>query len=212
MGKFKLMIKGLVIILASNTGACNGSNQTLSNQTPGSDLVTTATSSATSLPTPTLLKPQLGKIRIAIPSGWVINTQGVVKQKDKEVYTFTRQVDARLWANPGSFGTSNLPVMSMTVTLRDAQASQDDLAPQRLGESLVKQKVFTKLVTAKKLSIANREASLVVGDTLERNYTSIIMLASAGYLYKWTLDGVRETDSTVKQDFNTMLESAVVEP
>jgi hypothetical protein len=194
MGRLSLIICCLAI-------ACSGSNQKSTSVSP----TTTAPLVAATTP----LKPQLGKISIVVPRGWSINAQGVVKQKDKEIYTFTRQMDERLWANPGSFGTSRLPVMSMTVTLRDANISRADLEPQRLGESLVKQKVFTKLITAKKLQVANREASLVVGDTLERNYTNIIMLASEGYLYKWTLDGVGENDVIVNRDFNTMLESAV---
>jgi hypothetical protein len=157
---------------------------------------------------PTPVKPKMGEVSVTLPKGWISVPQS--QQKDAEVLSFIRRADQKLWANPGPIGTGNLPEMSLTVTLRDAKASRSDLDPQKLGNGLVKQKVFTQLVKAEEIKVANLTATIVVGDSPERGRTSIVMLPHNGFLYKWTLDGTREADMDVAADFDSFLNSAQI--
>ncbi|KAF0188450.1 MAG: hypothetical protein FD167_6207 [bacterium] len=124
--------------------------------------------------------------------------------------SYIRKDDQKLWASPGPIGTGNLPVMSLTITLRDAKADRSDLDPKKLGNSLVKQKVFTELVRAEEIKIANLPATIVVGNSPERGHTSIIMLPHNGYLYKWTLDGTKEADMETAANFDAFLASTQI--
>ncbi|MBK7992000.1 MAG: hypothetical protein IPK14_00900 [Blastocatellia bacterium] len=156
--------------------------------------------------TPTLIKPKMGEISVVLQKGWIVTSQP--QPKETEVLSYIRKVDQKLWSNPGPAGTGNLPVMSLTVTLRDAKASRADLDPKKLGNGLVKQGVFTQLIRAEEIKVADLSATIVVGDSPDRGRTSIIMLPHNGFLYKWTLDGTKETDMEVNGDLEAFLDSA----
>lgn len=192
------------ILLLSVICACSSTENTGNNNNGATP---TPVQKQDKMPEASPLKPATGELSITIPKGWSINKSGSTKDKDAEVYTFIRWIDRRLWSNPGAAGTTYLPVMSMTVTKRDAKASRADLDPQTLGKALVKQEVYTNLVEAKEQTIAKMKATVVVGDTTERGRTTIIMLPNNGFLYKWTLDGTKPTDLDVYEDFKLMLES-----
>jgi hypothetical protein len=155
-----------------------------------------------------LVKPKMGEISCTLPKGWISARQE--EKKDSEVLSYIRKDDQKLWSNPGPIGTGGLPVMSLTVTLRDAKADKADLEPKKLGNSLVKQKVFTELLKAEEIKVANLPATIVVGNSPDRGHTSIIMLPHNGYLYKWTLDGTRETDMETAANFEAFLASAQI--
>jgi hypothetical protein len=172
------------------------------------------TNKANSLETPktvenlAVIKPKTGEVSCILPKGWVSAPQ--FQPKETEVLSYIRRDDQKLWANPGPIGTGNLPVMSLTITLRDAKADRSDLDPKKLGNSLVKQKVFTELVKAEEIKVASLPATIVVGNSPERGRTSIIMLPHNGYLYKWTLDGTKEADMETAANFDAFLASAQI--
>lgn len=155
-----------------------------------------------------VVNPKMGEVSCTLPKGWVSARQE--QKKDSEVFSYIRKNDQKLWSNSGLVGTGNLPVMSLTVTLRDAKADRSDLDPKKLGNSLVKQKVFTELLKAEEIKVANLPATIVVGNSPERGHTSIIMLPYNGYLYKWTLDGTRDTDMETAANFEDFLNSAKI--
>lgn len=157
---------------------------------------------------PTTIKPKMGEVSVTLPKGWMSVPQE--QKKDAEVLSFIRKADQKLWSNSGLVGTSNLPEMSITVSLRDAKASRSDLDPQKLGNALVKQGVFSQLIKAEEIKVAKLTATIVVGDSPDRGRTSIVMLPHNGYLYKWTLDGTREADMDVAADFDIFLTSAQI--
>jgi len=158
---------------------------------------------------PTVIKPKMGEVSCLLPKGWISARQE--EKKESEVLSYIRKDDQKLWANPGPVGTGNLPVMSLTVTLRDAKADRSDLDPKKLGNSLVKQKVFTELIQAEEIKVASLPATIVVGTSPERGRTSIIMLPHNGYLYKWTLDGTKEADMETAANFDAFLASTQIE-
>ncbi len=155
--------------------------------------------------TTAVVKPKMGEVSCILPKGWISAPQS--QPKETEVLSYIRKDDQKLWASPSPIGTGNLPVMSLTISLRDAKADRSDLDPKKLGNSLVKQKVFTELVRAEEIKIANLPATIVVGNAPERGRTSIIMLPYNGYLYKWTLDGTKEADMETAANFDAFLAS-----
>lgn len=155
-----------------------------------------------------VVNPKMGELSCTLPKGWIPARQE--QKKDSEVLSYIRKNDQKLWASPGPVGTGNLPVMSLTVTLRDAKADRSDLDPKKLGSSLVKQKVFTELLKAEEIKVAKLPATIVVGNSPERGHTSIIMLPHNGYLYKWTLDGTRDTDMETAANFDDFLNSTKI--
>ncbi len=155
-----------------------------------------------------VVNPKMGQVSCILPKGWISAPQS--QPKETEVLSYIRKDDQKLWASPGPIGTGNLPVMSLTITLRDAKADRSDLDPKKLGNSLVKQKVFTELVRAEEIKIANLPATIVVGNSPERGHTSIIMLPHNGYLYKWTLDGTKEADMETAANFDAFLASTQI--
>jgi len=192
--KFKILLISLFFLMM----ACSESKEVTSKTDP--------TETPKIADTPTLVKPKMGEIMGVLPKGWIATSQP--QPKETEVLSYIRRVDQKLWSNPGPAGTGNLPVMSLTVTLRDAKASRADLDPKKLGNGLVKQGVFTQLIRAEEIKVADLPATIVVGDSPERGRTSIIMLPHNGYLYKWTLDGTKETDMEVNGDLEAFLDSA----
>lgn len=155
---------------------------------------------------PINLTPKMGEISVIIPKGWTTVEQH--QPKDTEVISYIRKIDKSLWANSGLAGTNNLPVMSMTISLRDAKASRSDLEPQSFSKSLLNQHVFLKLEKAQEIKVANLTATIVVGDSPDRERTTIVMLPYNGYLYKWTLDGDSARNPQPSIDFDAMLASA----
>ncbi|MBL8152249.1 MAG: hypothetical protein JNN15_20180, partial [Blastocatellia bacterium] len=79
-----------------------------------------------------------------------------------------------------------------------------------LGQSLIKQKVFAELVEAEYIEIAGKQATKVVGDTPTRERNFIILLANNGYLYKWTLYGLRPNDAEPVASLQQLLSSVTI--
>ena len=163
---------------------------------------------AGSKPDESLVKPALGEVAFTLPKDWILLKQPASnKPKEVESLSFIRKIDQSLWANPGPVGTSNLPIMNILVSRRAADASRDDINPQKLGNSLVKQGVLSNLVEAEEIQVTNLPATKIVGDSLQQGRITIVLLPHNGYLYKWSLFGTKPDDKESAAALDTLLAS-----
>jgi hypothetical protein len=157
-----------------------------------------------------VVKPSFGEVSFTLPKGWISfdQPQSASRQKDVQSLSFIRKIDRSLWANPGPVGTSNLPMLNIMITRRSSEAGRDDLEPKRLGNSLVKQRVFTKIVEASETKVANLTASKLVADSPQQGRVVLVLLPHNGYLYKWSLFGTKADDAESAAAMEALLESA----
>ncbi len=151
------------------------------------------------------IRPKMGSATFKLPPGWVQSRIQPPQYKDVESISFIRKADEALWANPGPLGTSSLPAMNITISLRPDNAPKDDIDPAKLGKSLVKQGVITELVHSDEIQLDGLSATRVVGDTPDQGRIWIVLLAHGGHLYKWTLYGARAKDTEAHKSIELLL-------
>lgn len=154
---------------------------------------------------PEEIRPKMGSVTFTLPTGWIQSKTQPPQHKDVESISFIRKADEALWANPGPLGTSSLPTMNITISLRPDNAPKDDIDPAKLGKSLVKQGVITELVHSDEIKIDGLSATRIVGDTPEQGRIWIVLLAHGGHLYKWTLYGARAKDTEAHKSIELLL-------
>lgn len=171
-----------------------------------------ASKSTAKATTPTPIKPKLGDLTMTLPAEWLpLKQEPSNTAKQVESLSFIRKIDQSLWANPGPAGTNDLPVINLTISPRAADAPRDDLNPEKLGNGLVKQGVFTKLIAASEIQFIGLTATKVVGDSPLQGRVIIVLMPRNNYLYKWSLYGAKTNDTTSPQALEAILASIQIQ-
>lgn len=185
----------ILLILALTLTSCSG----------GEKAVAPKTNTTTQTSQPEEIRPKMGSATFTLPAGWIQSRIQPPQYKDVESISFIRKADEALWANPGPLGTSSLPTMNITISLRPDNAARDDIDPTKLGKSLVKQGVITELVHSDEIRLDGLSATRIVGDTPDQGRIWIVLLAHGGHLYKWTLYGARAKDTDAHKSMELLL-------
>ena len=201
MRRLSLLTIILSIIISSVLTGCSQSGPT--------DSTKETAKQESAKPAENVVKPSLGEVTFTLPKGWMqMKQQNAGQSKESELLSFIRKIDQSLWANPGPVGTSNLPIMDITITHRRSDASRDDLNPKKLGGSLVKQGVLSGLVEADEIQVTNLPATRIVGDSPQQGRVTFVLLPRNGFLYKWTLRNTKPDDKESEAALDALLASA----